>query len=78
MTGCVYCCSDIKGALSSLLRTISNEADTDTSGAPQADKNPAVARDGADSRPLSATPSILGGPAARRTSKPELAGAHQV
>lgn len=62
--------SDIKGALSSLLRTIS--AEDDGNSIAQTDKIPAVARDGADARPLSATPSILGGSAARRSTKSEL------
>ena len=61
----IGCCSDIKGALSSLLRTFSD----DNAGSPNArDKIGAVARDGADQRPVSATPSTLGGsPPGRRT-----------
>ena len=56
-----------------MLRTISAENDSGSPSSQQADKIPAVARDGADSRPLSATPSILGGSAARRSTKSELA-----
>lgn len=59
----LFCCSDIKGALSSLLRTFS-DADVDSST--EGDKIAAVARDGADQRPVSATPSTLGGSAPGR------------
>ena len=59
------CCSDIKGALSSLLRSFSD----DNAASPEdRDKIAAVARDGSDQRPVSATPSTLGGtPPGRRT-----------
>ena len=64
---CCACCSDIKGALSSLLRTFSDDNAED---AASRDKIAAVARDGADQRPLSATPSTLGGsPPGRRRTK---------
>ena len=61
------CCSDIKGALSSLLRTFSDDHAEDST---EGDKIAAVARDGADQRPVSATPSTLGGsPPGRRRTK---------
>ena len=65
-------CSDIKGALSSLLRTFSADNDG-SSGVSDGDKIAAVAKDGADQRPLSATPSTLGGssPGRRRTKDAE-------
>lgn len=60
-------CSDIKGALSSLLRTFS---DDNAGSLEDRDKIAAVARDGADQRPVSATPSTLGGsPPGRRGTK---------
>ena len=62
-------CSDIKGALSSLLRTFSAD-DNGSEGVSEGGKIGAVARDGADQRPVSATPSTLGGsspPGRRRT-----------
>ena len=65
----VCVCSDIKGALSSLLRTFT--ADDGSNGSTgEGDKIAAVARDGADQRPLSATPSTLGAsPPGRRRTK---------
>lgn len=59
-------CSDIKGALSSLLRTFSDDNATSPE---DRDKIAAVARDGADQRPVSATPSTLGGTPPRRRTK---------
>ena len=62
----IGCCSDIKGALSSLLRTFS---DDNTGSVEDRDKIGAVAGDGADQRPVSATPSTLGGPRPGRRTK---------
>lgn len=60
------CCSDIKGALSSLLRTFS---DDNAGSLEDRDKIGAVAGDGADQRPVSATPSTLGGSRPGRRTK---------
>lgn len=66
------CCSDIKGALTSLLRTFSAD-DGDSETTSKGDKIAAVARDGADQRPVSATPSTLGGaPPGRRQTKQDV------
>ncbi len=66
------CCSDIKGALTSLLRTFSAD-DGDSETTSKGDKIAAVARDGADQRPVSATPSTLGGaPPGRRRTKADV------
>ena len=66
------CCSDIKGALTSLLRTFSAD-DGGSETTSKGDKIAAVARDGADQRPVSATPSTLGGaPLGRRRTKADV------
>ncbi|DBA73314.1 TPA: hypothetical protein ACH3X1_011366 [Trebouxia sp. C0004] len=64
--------NDIKGALTSLLRTFSaDDGGSEASG--KGDKIAAVARDGADQRPVSATPSTLGGaPPGRRRTKQDV------
>ncbi|KAA6418107.1 MAG: Kif12 type kinesin [Trebouxia sp. A1-2] len=64
--------NDIKGALTSLLRTFSAD-DGDSETTSKGDKIAAVARDGADQRPVSATPSTLGGaPPGRRQTKQDV------
>ncbi|KAL0045664.1 hypothetical protein WJX82_001027 [Trebouxia sp. C0006] len=64
--------NDIKGALTSLLRTFSAD-DGDSETTSKGDKIAAVARDGADQRPVSATPSTLGGaPPGRRRTKADV------
>jgi hypothetical protein len=66
------CSSDIKGALTSLLRTFSAD-DGGSEATSKGDKIAAVARDGADQRPVSATPSTLGGvPPGRRRTKQDV------